>query len=51
VTGAILLVVLLLLFPVVVALGGAVAAAALGTFLVRDAEQRHAGSELVELNR
>ena len=48
--GAIVLVVLLVLFPVLVALGGAVAAAILGTFLVRDGEQRHEGSELVELN-
>jgi hypothetical protein len=51
VIGAIVLVVLLVLFPVVVAMSGAVAAAVLGTFLVRDGEQRHAGSELVELNR
>ena len=48
--GAIVLVVLLLLFPVVVALSGAVAAAALGAFLVRDAEHRHAGSERLRLD-
>ena len=50
VIGAIALVVVLLLFPVLVALGGAVAAAVLGHFLVQEAEQRHAGSELVDLN-
>jgi hypothetical protein len=50
VIGAIVLVVLLVLFPVVVAMSGAVAAAVLGTFLVRDAEERHAGSELVGLD-
>jgi len=50
VTGAIVLVVVLLLFPVVAALSGALAAAILGHFLVRDAEERHAGSELLELN-
>jgi len=49
-TGAVLLVVLLLLFPIVVAMSGAVAAAILGHFLVREAEDRNAGSELVDLN-
>jgi hypothetical protein len=50
VIGAIALVVVLLLFPVLVGMGGAVAAAILGHFLVREAELRHAGSELVDLN-
>ena len=32
-------------------MSGAVAAAILGTCLVREAEERNAGSELVDLNR
>ena len=48
--GAIVLVVaMLLLIPVVLASGG-VMAAILGSFLKADAEERHAGSELVDLN-
>jgi hypothetical protein len=50
--GAIVLaVVLVVVFPVVVALSGAGAAGILGFFLKGDAEKRHEGSELVELNR
>jgi hypothetical protein len=51
VAGAIIMVVVLLLIPVGVLLTGAVAAAVLGTALTRDAEQRCAGSELIDLNR
>ena len=48
--GAIALVVVLLLIPVAVLLTGAVAVAVLGHFLQQDAEERHAGSELIDLN-
>lgn len=45
-----ILVIVLLGFPIVVGLGTAVIAAILGFFLNKDAELRHAGSELVQLN-
>ena len=48
--GAVIIVVVLLAFPVVVGLTTAGLAAAIGFFLHRDAEIRHEGSELVELN-
>jgi hypothetical protein len=48
--GAVILVLVLLGFPIVVGLGTAVIAAILGFFLNKDAEERHAGSELVQLN-
>jgi hypothetical protein len=48
--GAVAIVIVLLLIPVVVLMSGAVASAVLGWFLVSDAEARHEGSELVELN-
>jgi hypothetical protein len=52
VIGAIVLaVVLVVVFPVVVALSGAGAAGILGFFLKGDAEKRHEGSELLDLNR
>jgi hypothetical protein len=51
VAGAIIIVVVLLLIPVLVFLAGAIAAAVLGTALTRDAATRHAGSELIDLNR
>jgi hypothetical protein len=51
VLGGIILVLVLLVFPVVVAMSGAIAAAILGWSLKDDAEQVHAGSELIELNR
>ena len=51
VLGGIILVLVLLVFPVVVAMSGAIAAAILGKSLKDDAEQVHAGSELIELNR
>ena len=48
--GAIAIIVTLLIFPVVACMGTAVIAALLGFFLNKDAEIRHEGSELVELN-
>lgn len=52
VAGAIILaVVLVVVFPVAFCMTGAVAAGILGWAAKDDAEQRHAGSELVELNR
>lgn len=47
--GAIVIVLVLLLIPVMVLMSGALASAILGQFLVRDAEARHEGSELLEL--
>ncbi|MCU0259652.1 MAG: hypothetical protein MUE78_01405 [Ilumatobacteraceae bacterium] len=49
--GPIAIVIVLLLIPVLVLMGGAIASAVLGHFFVRDAEARHEGSELIELNR
>lgn len=48
--GGVLLVVALIGFPIVVGMSTVVIAALLGQFLCRDAEIRHEGSELVELN-
>ena len=48
--GAIAIVVVLLLLPVLVCMGSAVIAAVLGVVLNRDAEVRHEGSELLDLN-
>ncbi len=47
--GAIAIVVVLLIFPSLIMIGGGVASAILGTFLQRDGEIRHEGSELLEL--
>ena len=49
--GAIIIVVVLLLIPVMVLMTGGIAAAALGWLLKSDAEERHEGSELIELNK
>jgi len=43
--------IVLLVFPVIVAMSGVIAAAVLGWSLKDNAEQVHAGSELIELNR
>lgn len=43
--------VIVVVIPVSVLMTGAVVAALLGWRLTADAEERHAGSELVELNR
>lgn len=48
--GPIAIILLLLAIPVVVMMSGTFAAAALGFLLGRDAETRHEGSELIELN-
>ena len=46
-----MIVVVLLLIPVMVLMSGGIASALLGFFLKSDAEARHEGSELVDLNR
>jgi hypothetical protein len=51
VVGPIVIVVVLLLIPVATLMAGGVAAALLDAALTRDAEVRHAGSELIDLNR
>lgn len=48
--GGVLLVAVLLAFPILVGMSAAAVAAIIGHFLCRDAEIRHEGSELVELN-
>ena len=48
--GAIILVLVLLAFPIIVGLSTVVIAALLGNLLYRDADERHAKSELRELN-
>ena len=48
--GAIAIVVVLVLLPVLVCIGSVAIAAALGAALNRDAEIRHEGSELLDLN-
>jgi hypothetical protein len=50
VAGAIIIVVVLVLFPVLVIISGLVAAAILGTALNADANTRHEGSELLDVN-
>lgn len=49
--GIIIAVILIVAIPVAVVMSGAGAAALLGFFLVDDAERRHEGSELLDLNR
>jgi hypothetical protein len=52
VIGAIAIVLfLLVLFPVAFLMSGALASGLLGFFLQNDAEDRHEGSELIDLNR
>lgn len=48
--GAIAILVALLIFPVVAIMGTAGLAVLLGFLLNRDAEQRHEGSELLDVN-
>jgi hypothetical protein len=48
--GAVAIVIVLLLIPVLVLLSGAILSAILGETLTRDAANRHAGSELIELD-
>lgn len=48
--GAIAIVLVLVLLPVLVCMGSAVIAVVLGVVLNRDAEVRHEGSELLDIN-
>ena len=48
--GVVLILVALALIPVAVLMSGAVASAIFGQLLVRDAERRHEGSELLGLD-
>jgi len=48
--GAVIIVVVLLLIPVMVMMSGGVASAVIGQVLLRDAELRHDGSELLDLD-
>ena len=48
--GAIAIVLVLLLLPVLVCMGSVAIAVVLGVVLNRDAEIRHEGSELLDLN-
>jgi hypothetical protein len=51
VAGAIaIVVVLVVVIPVLVLMSGSIAAAILGTFMVKDGEERNEGSELLDLN-
>jgi hypothetical protein len=50
VPGAIAIVLVLVLFPILMCMGSAVIAAVLGVVLNHDAEVRHEGSELLDLN-
>ncbi|HUF32095.1 MAG TPA: hypothetical protein VMN58_02655 [Acidimicrobiales bacterium] len=49
--GIIIAVVLIVAIPMAVVMSGAAGAALLGFFLVDDAERRHKGSELIDLNK
>ncbi len=48
--GAVAILLVLVLLPVLVCMGSAVIAVVLGVVLNRDAEVRHEGSELIDLN-
>ena len=48
--AVIIVVVLLVVLPVAFLIGGAIVAAIFGESLRRDAERRHEGSELLDLN-
>ena len=49
--GPIAIVIFLLLLPVLILMAAAVGAAIFGNLLTADAEARHEGSELLDLNR
>jgi hypothetical protein len=49
--GGIGIAVVLVIFPALVAMSGAVAAALLGTFVNRNVDEQHEGSELLATNR
>jgi len=46
-----MVVIIVVVVPVSILMAGAAASALLGWFLKDDGDQRHAGSELVDLNR
>lgn len=48
--GAIAIIIALLVFPVIAIMGSVTIAALLGWALHSDAEQRHEGSELIDVN-
>lgn len=48
--GAIAIILVLLLFPIMAIMGSATVAVLLGFLLNRDGEQRHEGSELLDVN-
>ena len=48
--GVVMILIVLLVFPVLVGMGSAAIAAGLGYLLNRDGEERHRGSELLDLN-
>lgn len=48
--GALAIIVFMLLIPVGVFVAGAVLSGVIGQAFTRDAERRHEGSELIELN-
>jgi len=48
--GAILIVLALISFPIIVGLSTAGLAALIGFFLQKDADKRHEGSELIDVN-
>ena len=48
--GAIAIVVVLLIFPTLVLMSGGIGSAIIGHFLQRDAEIRHEGSELLDID-
>mgnify|MGYP000234543252 CR=1 FL=1 len=48
--GAVLIVIALLVFPVIAIMGSVTIAGLLGWALNRDAEERHEGSELIDVN-
>lgn len=50
VPGAIVIILALLAFPVIAIMGSVTIAALLGWALNRDAEERHEGSELIDVN-
>ena len=48
--GAIAIIIALLIFPVIAIMGSVTIAALLGWALNRDAQERHEGSELIDVN-
>lgn len=48
--GAIAIVAVLLIFPSLLLISGGIGSAILGHFLQQDGEERHAGSELLQLD-